>query len=295
MAAIDGRTTLVGLVGDPVAHSLSPAMHNAAFEALGMNWRYVAFRVDAAALPAALRGAAALGMAGLNVTVPHKEAAAQVVDTLDPLAGRVGAVNTIRIQRSRLEGFNTDVPGVLDALADAGRSAAGCAALVVGAGGAGRAAAVALAEAGVRHLVIANRTRARAEGVAAAVRKACPRCPVEVVDLAPEAVRRAAESADIVVQATAASDDRVGDSSASLPGRSWQGALAAAFRPGMVVLDVVYTPPRTGLLRAAAAAGAHAISGLVLLVYQGARSFEIWTDRPAPVEVMRRAVGLDGR
>ncbi|MDQ7819136.1 MAG: shikimate dehydrogenase [Armatimonadota bacterium] len=291
MAAIDGRTTLVGVVGDPVAHSLSPAMHNAAFEALGMNWRYVAFRVDAAALADALRGAAALGMAGLNVTVPHKETAALLVDALDPLARRTGAVNTIRIRGRRLEGFNTDALGVLDALAAAGGGVDGCVALILGAGGAGRAAAVALAEAGARRVMIANRSGARARAAAGAVREAAPHCAVEVLGLEPEGLRRAATSADVVVHATAASLDR-GDT--PRPDAGWLEAVADAFRPGMVVLDMVYTPPRTRLLRAAEAAGARAVSGLALLVYQGARSFEIWTDRPAPVDVMRRAVGLGG-
>ncbi len=291
MAAIDGLTTLVGLVGDPVAHSLSPAMHNAAFEALGMNWRYVAFRVDAAALPVALRGAAALGMAGLNVTVPHKEAAARAVDVLDPLARRVGAVNTIRIRGGRLEGFNTDVPGLLDALVGAGASPAGSTALVLGAGGAGRAAAVALAEAGARQVVIANRTRSRAEAAARAVQQAAAGCLVEVADLTPEAIRRAVRASDVVVHATSASLEAGGSSSP--PQAGWQEALAEGLRPGTVVLDMVYRPARTALLRAAEAAGARAVSGLALLVCQGARSFEIWTGRPAPVDAMRRAVGWD--
>lgn len=287
MTEIDSRTTVVGIVGDPVAQSLSPRMHNAAFDALGMNWRYVAFRVPARALAQALQGLAALGLAGVNVTVPHKEAAAGLVDDLDPVARRIGAVNTIRVAGGRLQGFNTDAAGVAGAL---GGAAQGRCCLIVGAGGGARAAAFALAEAAVR-IVVLNRTESRARGLAEVVAAAAPSCRVEAGPLTREAVERALKDADVVVQATAAT------MSAAMGGggerAEWLDALAARLRRGMTVLDMVYTPPWTELLASARAAGAVAVSGLAMLVFQGARSFELWTGRPGPLDVMRRAVGME--
>lgn len=291
MTQIDGRTTLVGIIGDPVAHSLSPRMHNAAFDALGLNWRYAAFRVPAVGLAQALRGAAALGLAGFNVTIPHKEPAATLVDDLDPAARQIGAVNTVRIAGIRLQGFNTDGAGLLDALStDGGVSVAGHRCVVIGAGGGGRAAAFALAGAGASNVTVFNRTEGKAQSLVAAVRRAVPACAVEAAPLAVTAMAPSVENADIVVHATPAT------MSAAMGGgggrADWLEALIRRLRGGMVVLDMVYTPVWTELLDGAKAAGAGAISGLSMLVFQGARSFEIWTGRAAPVSVMRQAVGL---
>ena len=291
MTAIDGGTTLVGIIGDPVAHSLSPRMHNAAFETLEMNWRYVAFRVAPAGLGQALRGVAALGMAGVNVTIPHKESAAGLLDELDSLARQIAAVNTVRVSGGRLMGFNTDAAGVVDALiSDGGMPASGRRCVVVGAGGGGRAAAFALAAAGASRITVLNRTERKARNLADAVHRAAPGCKVEPAPLAPETISRAVEDAEIVVHATAAT------MSAAMGGgggrADWLQALARGLRQGMAVLDMVYTPAWTELLGAAKSAGAAAVSGLSMLVFQGARSFELWTGRPAPLDAMRRAVGL---
>jgi shikimate dehydrogenase len=291
MTQIDGRTTLVGIIGDPVAHSLSPRMHNAAFDAVPLNWRYVAFRVPAAGLAQALRGAAALGMVGFNVTIPHKESAATLVDDLDPAARQIGAVNTVRILGTRLQGFNTDGAGVLDALStDGGVSIAGRRCIVIGAGGGGRAASFALAGAGASNVTVFNRTEEKVQSLVAAVRRTVPACAIEAAPLAVTAIERAVEGADVVVHATAAT------MSAAMGGgggrADWLQVLIRRLRRGMVVLDMVYTPTWTELLEAAKASGAVAISGLSMLVFQGARSFEVWTGRSAPVSVMRQAVGL---
>jgi len=291
MVEIDAQTTLVGIIGDPVAHSLSPRMHNAAFNALQMNWRYAAFRVPAAGLSQALRGIVALGMAGVNVTIPHKESAAGVLDELDDLARQIGAVNTVSVAGSRLLGFNTDGAGMLDALtSDGGMPAAGRRCIVVGAGGGGRAAAFALAAAGASRVTVLNRTERKAQSLADAVRRAAPGCRVEPAPLLAEAVERAVADAEIVVHATAAT------MSAAMGGgggrADWLQVLARRLHRGMAVLDMVYTPAWTELLGAAKAAGATAVSGLSMLVFQGARSFQLWTGRPAPLDVMRQAVGL---
>jgi len=289
---LDGRTTLVGILGDPVAHSLSPKMHNAAFDALQMNWRYLAFRVPAAQLAAALRGAAALGLVGLNITVPHKEAAAALLDELDGPARQIGAVNTIRLTGTRLSGFNTDAPGLLDALTrDGAVTPGGRRCLVIGAGGGGRAAAFCLATAGASHILVLNRSEAKAKAVADMVGRAVPSSHPSAGALSVEAIERAAESLDIIVHATAATmSTAMGGAGGNT---DWLAALVRRVRRGMVVLDMVYTPTWTALLQAAKNNGARAVSGLSLLVFQGARSFEIWTGRSAPVAVMRRAVGLD--
>ena len=292
MVEIDAQTTLVGIIGDPVAHSLSPRMHNAAFNALQMSWRYAAFRVPAAGLSQALRGIVALGMAGVNVTIPHKESAAGVLDELDGLARQIGAVNTVVVSGRRLHGFNTDGAGMLDALAsDGGMPAAGRRCVVLGAGGGGRAAAFALAAAGASRVAVLNRTERKAQSLADAVRRTAPGCRVEPAPLLVDAVERAVEDAEIVVHATAAT------MSAAMGGgggrADWLQGLARRLHRGMAVLDMVYTPAWTELLGEAKAAGATAVSGLSMLVFQGARSFQLWTGRPAPLDVMRQAVGLN--
>lgn len=287
---IDSQTRVVAILGDPVAHSLSPRMHNAAFAAAGLNWRYVAFRIPPAGLAAALRGVAALGLVGCNVTVPHKEAAASAVDDLDPAAAQIGAVNTVRVAAGRLQGFNTDAPGLLDALARDARTAVdGGSCVVVGAGGGARAAAFALSSRAAR-VVILNRTVSRARGLAQRVSSAFPACRIDAGDLSSDSIAAALDGAETIVHATSAT------MSSAMGGggghAEWLPAVASQLRPGIVVLDMVYTPVWTDLLVAAQRAGAVAISGLALLVYQGARSFELWTGRPAPVDVMRNAVGL---
>jgi len=289
---LDGRTTLVGILGDPVAHSLSPRMHNAAFEALQMNWRYLAFRVPATQLAASLRGAAALGLVGVNITVPHKEAASALLDELDGPSRQIGAVNTIRVTGTRLSGFNTDAPGLLDALTrDGAVTPGGRRCLVIGAGGGGRAAAFCLATAGASQVLVLNRSEAKAQAVADMVGRAVPSSHPSAGALSVEAIERAAENADIIVHATAATmSTAMGGAGGNT---DWLAALVRRVRRGMVVLDMVYTPTWTALLQAAKSNGARAVSGLSLLVFQGARSFELWTGRSAPLAVMRRAVGLD--
>jgi len=256
-----------------------------------MNWHYLPFRVPARSLSAALRGIGALGFVGVNITVPHKEAAAALVDELDPLARQIGAINTVRCLDGRLQGFNTDVGGVLDALAGDGQvEVAGRACVVIGAGGGARAAAFGLAQAGASRLTILNRTVSRARGLAQVVAHAAPNCRVEAEALDPATVERSLEGIDVLVHAT------VETMSAAMGGgggrAAWLSAIGRRLRPGMTVLDMVYTPVWTELLAVARTAGAVTVSGLAMLVHQGARSFELWTGRSAPRDVMRRAVGL---
>lgn len=287
MVEIGGQTKIVGIIGDPVTHSLSPRMHNAAFAALGLNWRYLAFQVAARDLAQALRGIAALGVVGVNVTVPHKEAAAEMVDDLDPVARRIGAVNTIRVWGGRLQGFNTDAAGVLDALGHDGQvNVEGKRCVVIGAGGGARAAAFALAGASAARVSILNRTVSRARGLAEMVAQASPGCDVDADGLTQQTVAQAMQDADVVIHATTATLSAAEGGAQA----DWLQALGRTLREDMVILDMVYAPVWTDILSAARGVGATPVSGLAMLVYQGARSFELWTGQPAPLDVMRNAV-----
>ncbi len=281
---IDAATTVVGVIGDAVRGSLSPRIHNAAFAAVRLNWCYVAFSVTRDALADALRGLAALGIAGANVTVPHKEAALAYLDETSDDARLIGAVNTIQVAGRRLIGHNTDGSGLLDALRSDGRlRVAGIRAVIVGAGGAARAAAFALAGAGATAIAIANRNWDRARSLADAVRRLVPRCAVEAVPLDGTSVAAALREAGLLIQATTVGG---GAERASSP------VASEALHPRLLVMDMIYEPRETVLLREARARGCRTLGGLPMLVYQGARAFEIWTGQPAPIAAMREAVGL---
>lgn len=285
MPGVDGATRLVGLMGWPVSHSLSPRMHNAAFAALGLNWAYVPLPVSPENVEAAVRGLVALGFVGANVTVPHKQAVLRWMDRLTPEAEAVGAVNTILVgPDGSLVGDNTDVAGFLadlrshGVLPPAAGTPPGGRALVLGAGGAARAVACALASLGLS-VAIVNRTAERAASLCADIRRWLPAARLTAHPL-PQALGELAPGAWLIVNATSLglhTDD-------PLP---WDDGVA--FRPGQVVYDLIYSR-RTPLLDLAERSGARAIGGLGMLVHQGARSFELWTGHPAPVEVMVAAI-----
>ncbi|MFB6121181.1 MAG: shikimate dehydrogenase [Halobacteriaceae archaeon] len=257
-----------GLVGNPVGHSLSPPMHEAAYDELGMDARYVTFEPDPTDLDAAVEGASALGVAGLNVTIPFKQ---DVLDLVDPAeqAARIGAVNTVDFSTSPPTGYNTDAAGARRALEHHGVSPGDCETVLVGAGGAARAIAVMLADAGAT-VHIANRTPERAERLAADV-------DATGYDLA--ALDELVTEADLLVNATSVGmeEDR-----SPVP--------ADALHADLTVMDAVYTPLETRLLRDAAAAGADTVDGAWMLLYQGVEAFERWTGRDAPVSAMNAAL-----
>ena len=256
-------TTLAGVLGFPVAHSRSPAMMNAAFEELGLDWRYVKLPVPPDRFAEMVRALPASGYGGANVTIPHKVAAYELADERSPAAEAIGAANTLVFTGGRIEADNTDAPAVIDALAQelAGRSA-----LVLGAGGAGRAAVWALREAGAE-VAVWNRTPERAKRLAGELGVEHTRVP---------------RSADVLVNAT----------SVGLHGESEQEVLHALALDGCeaaTVLDLVYGGQPTALGRWAARRGARVVDGLEVLACQGARAFERWTGRPGPLDTMRRA------
>jgi len=262
-----------GLIGNPVGHSLSPPMHEAAYEALGLDARYVTFEPPEKEGAAAVESAATLGVAGLNVTIPFKEQVLAAVEPA-PLAERVGAVNTVDFGTDPPTGYNTDTAGVTRALAHHDVALDGPA-VVVGAGGAGRAAAAALADAGMT-VRVANRTVERAEQLAAAV-DAGPDGAATAHGL--DALPNLLADAAVLVNATSVGME---EDVSPVP--------ADALHADLAVLDAVYSPVETRLLREAVTAGATAVDGAWMLLYQGVEAFERWTGREAPVAVMNDAL-----
>ncbi|HZQ27305.1 MAG TPA: shikimate dehydrogenase [Acidimicrobiales bacterium] len=262
-------TRVAGVIGHPVRHSLSPVLFNAAFRALDLDWAFLAFDVPEGEAPAALDGVRALGLDGLSVTMPHKETVAKAVDRLSHTAERLAAVNCLVRRGAELVGHNTDGAGFIDALrTDEGFDPDGRRCLVLGAGGAARAVVLALAEAGASEVVVAGRTRSRAE-VAADLAG-----PVGKATDDPSGV-----GADLVVNATPVGMD-------VQPGIPID---AEELRPGCVVVDLIYHPPHTQLLEAARARGAVAVNGLGMLIHQAAHGFRLWTGEDPPLEVMSAA------
>jgi shikimate dehydrogenase len=283
---ISGHTRLTGLIGWPVTHSLSPAMHNAAFEALGLNWCYVALPVRAENLAAAVAGLGALGFAGANVTVPHKEAVLPHLQHVSPDVRALGAANTLAVRedeagRPVLLGLNTDHTGLIQALRDASVEPLGCRALVLGAGGAARAVVYGLMGAGATSIAVLNRSAERAEALIAGLAAANRESVLSAGPLTPSALGELAAAATLLVNATTLGLEPAAEES------PWPAGLLLPAH--LAVLDLVYRPHRTRLLAQAEAAGAQPISGLGMLIHQAAQAFEIWTGEKAPIEVMRQA------
>ena len=272
-------TRIIALLGHPVAHSISPRVQQAALDALGLEVRYEAWDTPPADLPIAVERLRSAGLLGANVTVPHKETVLHLVDRLDPLAERVGAVNAIANRDGVLHATNTDVIGILRALDSV--ETRGVSVVVLGAGGAARAVVLAMSQAGAARLTIANRTEDRARALAGLVAgpmrsDVCPLNPGSA------AFRDAMREAQVVVQSTSLGMLHGPDEGAS-------PVPSELFAPGQVAFDLVYNPERTPFLAAAERAGARTIGGLAMLVHQGAESFRFWTSLEPPVGVMFEA------
>ena len=263
---LSGATRVTALIGMPARHSLSPAIHNAAFAAAGLDWIFVAFEVADGEVGRALDGVRAFGIAGLSVTTPHKAGVAAAVDALSPAAAALNAVNCVVNAQGRLTGHNTDGEGFVDALRyDGGFEPLGRSCAVIGAGGAARAVIRALATAGAREVMVVNRTKSSA-AIAAALAGPAGRV------VAPEAI----SDAELIVNAT----------SVGMGAGPESPVEAAYLRAGQVVADLVYDPVETALLKAAKAVGARPLDGVGMLVHQAAHAFTLWTGVTAPVEVM---------
>ena len=278
--------TALGIIGFPIGHSISPVFQQAALDRCALPHRYRAYNVhpeDVAAFVAELR---LPGILGVNVTVPHKEAVIPFLDELDDWAAEAGAVNTIVHRRGRLAGYNTDGYGFLRALREAaGFAPANCRALILGAGGAARGVVLALARERVSQLTIANRTPRRAETLARLAQSrgiAAAALPLPAAGSPDPALAAAARQADLIVNCTTIGMTH-GPQADGVP-LPWQ-----LLAPGALVYDLVYNPPQTRLLGEAARAGIATLGGIEMLVYQGAASFELWLERPAPVAAMLAA------
>lgn len=276
---VDARTTVCCIIGDPVEHSLSPAMHNAAYAALKLNWVYVAFPVKA--LPSAVAGVRALGIRGVSVTIPHKVAVIPLLDQLDPVAEWIGSVNTIVNNKGELTGMNTDGAGAMKALTDAQVELKGKRVLMLGSGGAARAIAITLAaRARIKTVellgVIEDELKSLDADIKARTGTASEWGVMEAGRLKDSMAR-----ADVVIHCTPVGmHPKEGET--VVPAELW--------RPGLAVMDIVYNPRETLLLEQARAAGCKIVYGFEMLLNQGILQFETWTGQKAPEDVMRKAL-----
>ncbi|WP_275262655.1 shikimate dehydrogenase [Paenibacillus tepidiphilus] len=272
-----GGDILLGVMGDPIAHSKSPVMHMAALQALGIPGAYVPLHIVPERLAEAVQAVRVLGFRGVNVTIPHKVAVMPYLDKLDASALSVGAVNTIVNDSGVLTGYNTDGIGYVRSLkSELAPDLNGARIVVLGAGGAARGIVTALLQERPEQIVIANRTKDKAEELAEACRSA-----VTVTGIALEQAAEAVSQADIIINTTS-----VG-MAPHLDGMPLEPSL---LRPGQIVSDLIYNPLNTRLLKEAERIGCRIHGGLGMFVYQGAYALEYWTGQAAPVDIMRQAI-----
>jgi shikimate dehydrogenase len=276
---ISGKTRVCGIIGDPVEHTLSPAMHNAAFNKLKLDFVYVAFRVKIKDLGYAMSGMRSLGIHGFNLTMPHKNAVITYLDEIDATAKVIGAVNTILNDDGKFKGFNTDGIGALKALKENGVNLSGKKLLLLGAGGAAKAIAFHIAQE-ADELTILNRNPEKSKQLAEVLQKKFNK-KIKGDSLSPNLIKEELKNSDVLINATSIGMNLSADQSLVDP--AW-------LRPQLWVMDIVYNPIETKLAKDAKSVGAYVISGIDMLIYQGAASFEIWTNHPAPIQVMKQAV-----
>jgi shikimate dehydrogenase len=274
---VSGTTRLVGILGYPIEHSLSPAMHNAAFSKLGLDYFYLPLSVTPQNLEEAVRGMWALGFAGANVTIPHKEAMIGLVSELSPEAQAIGAVNTLSQGEAGWVGHNTDVVGFLEALLEGGLSPRDKVAVVLGAGGAARAATYALASVGAK-VVVLNRRLERAERLVAELASSLPDADLASGSLDADSLSEALSEAHLLVNATPLGMFPHTDTS-PIP-------QDVRLPSHLTCFDMVYNPTGTRFLWEGRTAGARGMGGLKMLVHQGAEAFRLWTGKTAPVSLM---------
>ncbi len=264
---------LVGIFGHPVEHTFSPAMHNAAFDRLGLNWCYLPFHVLPERLGEAVEAIRALGLRGVNVTVPHKESVIRYLDRVDDEAARIGAVNTVVNEEGMLVGYNTDGKGFVRSLEETGVIIAGKKIIVLGAGGAARAVCFSLLSAGVSDLLIVNRTLERAKQLAGDI----------------NAVSKAAKATGSL-NSTSGYDILINTTSLGLHNGDPMPIEDSLLSSSLFVCDLIYNPTRTHLICLAEKRGCKTINGLGMLLWQGVLAFNLWTGIMPPVEVMSDAL-----
>jgi shikimate dehydrogenase len=275
---ITGKTRVCGVIGEPIEHTLSPVMQNAAFQALNLDYIFLAFRVKSAGVESAVDGMRALNIRGLNVTMPHKSTIIKHLDRVDLSAQIINSVNTILNKENLLFGFNTDGIGALKALKENGVELKGRKVLLLGAGGAARAIAYTMAKE-ADELAVLNRTVKQAQILAKLLEKSFNK-KIATGSLSHSDIQCNLRDSDILINAT----------SVGMKPKAEESLVPTKLlRSNLAVMDIVYNPLETKLAQEAKAAGAKVVSGLEMLIYQGAASFEIWTGKSAPVVVMRQA------
>lgn len=271
----------LGIIGDPIAHSLSPAMHNAVLRRSGFRFFYLPFHVTPDRLKGFVRDVPLLHLAGFNVTIPHKEAILKHLSWVSPEARAIGAVNTVVVSGGRLKGYNTDAPGYLRSLMEETEfRPKGKSVLMLGAGGSARAVLFALASAGAKTIVIANRTPPRARALAREFSRKFPRVAFSATPLETPALATCFPATDLLVNTT----------SVGLGGTAFPHLPLARIKKSAVVSDLVYKPLMTPLLKAAARRGLAIHTGDGMLLHQGALAYRLWTGRKADLKVMKKAL-----
>ncbi len=278
---ISGKTKVLGIVGRPVEHSLSPVMHNASIIALGLDYVYVPFHVETEDLGTAVNGLRALGVKGFNVTIPHKTAVMPFLDKISPEAELSGAVNTVSRENNILVGYNTDGTGLLKSLReDLKFDPANASVLLLGAGGAARGALAALCTAGVSRVIIANRTEKRGRELVESFMGKFNAIKFGMSSIESAELETNLKSVDLLLNTT----------SVGMQGTAFDGINLAAMCSGAAVYDMVYTPPQTPLLAAAANIGIPCANGIGMLAAQGEAAFSIWTGLEPPLGFMKKCL-----
>jgi len=308
---ITGKTKIVGVIGDPIEHSCSPQMHNAAFEQLSMDYVYVAFHVKAEDLKVAIDGFKALNIVGINVTIPHKQGVIPLIDELSREAELIGAVNTLVFKEGKIEGHNTDARGFIAAMKEEGVDVPkGKSVVVLGAGGSARAVVVSLALEDVKKISIANRTASKAIQLAADISK---KTGIEIhgIGLDDKEFPKAISESSLLVNTASSSmdlehpllidEDWLAVHEVTTPlttplppfikGEPFgRGTAERSEHSKLVVYDIIYNPPETRLMKIAKEKGLKTVGGIGMLVHQGAIAFELWTEQHPPIDTMRRAL-----
>jgi shikimate dehydrogenase len=279
---MNDATKKIGLIGWPITHSLSPVMHNAAFDSLGLDYHYTLLPTKPEDLETRLTSFGAQGFVGGNITMPHKQAVMAYLDEISEDARTIGAVNTIHVQDGKMIGHNTDWVGFLNALLEAGHNPAGMRVVILGAGGAARAAIFALAGAGVAQITVINRTVARGFLLTEEVAPAFPACHMTFKPLRPETLQAVPKDVDLVVNATSVGMEPQARFSV------WPDEIPIPTKA--VYYDVIYKPAQTYFLQRAKAAGRPTLNGVGMIVLQGVTGFQIWTGQEPPVQTMWQSV-----
>lgn len=280
---IQGTTSLAGLLGYPLKHSRSPHMHNTAFEALGLDYVYMAFEVQEGYIKEGLEALKLLNAIGGNVTMPHKKKVLEFLDEISPDAKIIGSVNTIKIdENKKITGYNTDGRGLVMALKEDNVKIAGSKIVITGAGGASRAVTTQLAFEGAKEIVLFNRTLSSAEEIIDNINDKIKTCKGIAKQMNEEALIKEIQDADILVNCTslgmkATIDESVISNAKDLP-------------KSLYVCDIVYDPPKTKLLKLAEEAGCRYQNGLMMMIWQGALAFNIWTGKDMPIDLIKREI-----